>query len=28
VSGVSKRLKINLSGWDSNLYDLADWYIS
>jgi len=26
VSGVSKRLKINLSGWDSNLYDLADWY--
>lgn len=28
VSGVSRRLKINLSGWDSNLYDLADWYIA
>ena len=26
VSGVSTRLKINLSGWDSNFYDLADWY--
>jgi peptide/nickel transport system substrate-binding protein len=25
VSGVSKRLSINLSGWDSNFYDLADW---
>ena len=28
VSGVSRRLKINLSGWDSNLYDLADWFIA
>jgi len=28
VSGVSNRLKINLSGWDSNFYDLADWYIA
>jgi len=26
VSGVSRRLNINLSGWDSNFYDLADWY--
>ena len=26
VSGISSRLNANLSGWDSNFYDLADWY--
>jgi peptide/nickel transport system substrate-binding protein len=28
VSGVSSRLKVNISGWDSNFYDLADWFIA
>jgi peptide/nickel transport system substrate-binding protein len=28
VSGISNKLSCNLSGWDSNLYDLADWYMS
>ncbi len=26
VSGLSSRLNANLSGWDSNFYDLADWF--
>ena len=28
VSGISNKLSCNLSGWDSNLYGLADWYMS
>ncbi len=27
VSGVSNRLKVNVSGWDSNFYDLANWFM-
>jgi peptide/nickel transport system substrate-binding protein len=27
VSGASRRLRANVSGWDSNLYDLASWYM-
>jgi hypothetical protein len=27
VSGTSRRLRANVSGFDSNLYDLANWYM-
>jgi peptide/nickel transport system substrate-binding protein len=26
VSAVATKLKVPLSGWDSNFYTLADWY--
>jgi peptide/nickel transport system substrate-binding protein len=26
VSGLSRRLKANLSGWDNDLWDLKNWY--
>jgi peptide/nickel transport system substrate-binding protein len=26
VSAVANKLKVPLSGWDSNFYTLADWY--
>ena len=28
VSGISNKLSANISGWDSNFYDLADWYVT
>ena len=26
VSAVSRRLRVNLSGWDNDLWDLHNWY--
>ena len=26
VSAVASKLKVPLTGWDSNFYTLADWY--
>jgi len=26
VSGISRRLRVRLSGWDNDLWDLSNWY--